>query len=291
MHINEEYIIGMIKESDGIRPSDLDGDCRLANAKAKLDEQRVNLQLTGDSGILHKDWEWMQDLPFYHKRKTDLRKFYRQRIAFAVRAPFCGEFIDDAYRNQEDYFLKEMEKYKKDINTRSYDALYHYVNGNRSNLYNCISNSEYTLYALLTEFAMVRFSYHLPRLQRFYYNNMRKMITQANLKIARLPTNYGTTASSEMFFLLRDIPVQLKEYLVKAKRLIKRKPKLKPKEEEILDWPLEPDVRGLELSKKSVFWAIEKKILDQNAKIEAIPYDNLCRLIHIYILHSEYGIG
>ena len=96
MHINEEYIIGMIKESDGIRPLDLDGDCRLANAKAKLDEQRVNLQLTGDSGILHKDWEWMQDLPFYHKRKTAFRTFYRHRIAFTVRAPFCGEFIDDA---------------------------------------------------------------------------------------------------------------------------------------------------------------------------------------------------
>ena len=56
-------------------------------------------------------------------------------------------------------------------------------------------------------------------------------------------------------------------------------------------WTLEPDVRALELSEKSVFWAIEKKILNQNAKIEDIPYDNLCRLIHIYILHSEYSIG
>lgn len=289
--INEEYIIDIIKESDGIRPLDLDGDCRLNNAREKLDSQGVNLQLTGDGGVLHKDWEWMQDLPFYHKRKTDLRKFYRQRIAFAVRAPFCGEFIDDAYRNQEAYFVKEMEKYKKDINTRSYDALYHYVNGNRSNWYNHSSDAEYTLYAPLTEFDMVRYSYHLPRFQRFYYNNMREMITQANPKIARIPTNYGTTASSETFFLLRDVPVQLKEYFVKAKRLIRRKLKLKPKEEAILDWTVEPDVRELEISKKSVFWAIEKKILNQNAKIEDIPYDNLCRLIHIYILHSEYSIG
>lgn len=288
--ITEEYIVDRIKNSDGIRPLDLDGDSRLANAKAKLDKQGVNLQLTGDGGVLHKDWEWMQDLPFYHKKTTDLRKFYRQRIAFAVRAPFCGEFIDDAYRSQEAYFLKEMEKYKKDINTRSYDSLYYYVNGNRSNWYNCISNSEYTLYAPLTEFDMVRYSYRLPRLQRFFYNNMRKMITQANPKIARIPTNYGTTASSETFFLLRDVPVQLKEYFVKAKRLLRRKLKLKPKEEEILDWTLEPDVRALELSEKSVCWAIEKKILAPNAKAKDIPYDNLCRLIHIYVLHSEYDI-
>ncbi len=43
-------------------------------------QKGYNIRVTGDGGVLHKDWWWTQDFPFYNKKKVDLNRFYRQRI-------------------------------------------------------------------------------------------------------------------------------------------------------------------------------------------------------------------
>lgn len=288
--ITEEYIVDMVEESDGMQPLSLDSDCRLNNARTVLTNMGINFQLTGDGGVLHKDWEWMQDLPFYHKKKTNLKKFYYQRLAFARKAPFCGAFIQDAYEQQENYFIKSMKKYVKRINTQSYDALYHYVSGNRSNLYNHKATKLFTLYAPLTEFDMVRYSYHLPRRERFFYNHMRKMITSANCNIAKLPTNYGTTASAQKIYLLRDIFFQIKEYAVKAIRMLRRKFNIRPRSECVLDWSLDADLRELSVSSRALEWAISKQIVSAEANTNNLPYTHLTRLVHMFVLYNNYDI-
>lgn len=288
--LTEEFIIHMIENSDGMQPLDLNNDCRLNNARNELKKLGFNLQLTGDGGVLHKDWEWMQDLPFYHKKKTDLRKFYHQRIAFSFSAPFCGNRIREVISDQEKRIITQMKAYVKNSNTQSYDALYYYVNGNRNSRYNYVGTKEFTLYAPLNELDLVRYSYHLPRSRRFFYNFIREMTTYADKKIARVPTNYGTTASSEKIYCFRDFFVQLKEYAVKAIRMFKRKFHLKSSGESVMDWSLEEDFRGLNITLDAVEWAQKERFIADDAMADKIPFPNLMRLVHLYILSYRYNI-
>ena len=139
-------------------------------------------------------------------------------------------------------------------------------------------------YAPLLEIDLVRFSYALPRFERFFYNSMRKTISAENIKIARLTTNYGTTASSELRYLFRDCFYQTIEYARKAIRVVSRKFfNISILNNNVLDWSLEKEVRASQITKDAVTFAQKHKFI-KTVDISGLKYTELQRLIHIYWL-------
>lgn len=287
--IDEDTFFDVLKESDGMIPLDIDGYMRLRTFKRKLSEN-YNLHLTGDGGVLHKDWEWMQDLPFYKKKKSNPRKFYRQRLFYINNSDHIGEKLHKAYRRQEDHFVSLMKKMEKKYNTQSYDSWYYYISGNRRVYYNCNPIENFVSYAPLMELDVVRYSYSLPRLERFFYNSMRKTISRENKKVARVITNYGTTASNEVKYLVRDAFFQAIDYIKKGCRLIGRR--LFKKSlfvEPIIDWSLEHEVRNSTYACNALEYSIKEGYIKDSISQKELSYSELQRIIHVYFLQDYVG--
>lgn len=220
--LSEKFMLDQIEDQDGDCLQGMESVSRINGFRHKLMNEGYTLQISGDGGVLHKDWEWMQDLPFYHKKHTDIKRFYHQRIAFECDSKFLGPSLAGIYKTQEQRFIEQMKPYVKSINTQSYDSLYYDVSTVRSSLYN-VKRNGYVSYAPMTELETVKYSYHLPRRTRFFYNFLRKLTTDANPKIARIPTDHLTTASSEVRYIIRDLFFQICDYGRKAIRMLGRK--------------------------------------------------------------------
>lgn len=289
-NLTEKIVKDIIWANDGMSPLMLDSDLRIFNFKEVMRQNGYNIQLTGDGGVLHKDWEWMQDLPFYRKRKTNLAKFYRQRIGYAAHSKGLSDSYLRMYSNQQKRFIRLLLPYVKDLNSQSYDSLYANVTGNRKILYN-YGTPSYITYAPLAELELVRYSYHLPRLRRFFYNSMREITTEANPEIACIPTNYGTTASSNKVYLARDIMFQIIDYGRKGCRLISRKFGHNAFVSRVLDWSLENDFQRLAVTDKAVYWAISGDFLAIGTIASDLTYKQIQSLVHLYLLSDAFHIS
>jgi len=140
-------------------------------------------------------------------------------------------------------------------------------------------------YAPLWELELVRYSYHLPRRKRFFYNSMRDITTKANPAIARIPTGYGTTASNEAPYVIRDVFFQIVDYFKKACRLVSRKVLKKSLfVGRVTTWSTEQEVRELDLSKKALEYCIQKGYIAEGTNLSEISYSLLGRIIQIYML-------
>ena len=284
---HDELVASFLRASDGIQPLDIDSFVRLSAFRRAL-SGRYTVLLTGDGGVLHKDWEWTQDLPFYRKKRSDPGKFYRQRLCYVDYSRFLGDAVSESYAGQEKRFVSELEKLSKSINTQSYDSWYYDVSGNRRTYYNHTMDSGLTMYAPLMELDTVRYSYALPRHKRFFYHSMRDTVSRENRALARLKTNYGTTASNEFLFLARDVFFQIGEYGRKAFRLIGRKVLNK----NVLvksqtGWSLENEIRNSAAAENALIYAKEKGLIKKEAKAGEISYELLTRIIHIHWLARE----
>lgn len=292
--LSEELLWSYITQSDGLPGLSLEADTRILNFRRSLENEGFEICLTGDGGVLHKDWEWMQDLPFYHRKNTNLRRFYHQRIAYSQCDTGLGSTLKPLYKQQEDRFVKKMRPLVQRINTESYDFLYHYITGSQCLGYNH-DTPTFITYAPLWELDLVRYSYHLPRRKRFFYNFIRKMTTNENKEIAKVPTNYGTTASCEPRYMVRDIFYQVKQYGEKAYRLIWRtifhKTPSSGSVSELVEWTLEEDLRELPMTQRAIDWAKSVRYLMDEVKPDQIPYEQLQRLVHIYLLKDKYHIS
>lgn len=288
--LSEEYLRDMVLDSDGMIPLSLEGDERMRTFRRRLQAEGCTLQLTGDGGVMHKDWEWMQDLPFYRRKKTDLRRFYHQRVAYHLDDSFLGKRLKNLFAEQEDRFVREMQRYVRRVNTESYDMLYYYVSGDFRTGYNR-NRTGYRAYSPLLETDMVRDSYHLPRRKRFFYNYVRMLTTDGAPQIARVPTNYGTTASDEPLYLLRDVFFQSLDYGRKGCRMISRKlfrRSIFVGQE--IDWSAESELRALPLSREAVEWGVSCGYLSEASTEHSIKYSRLTHIVHLFLLKKEYGI-
>ncbi len=281
---SEDLINTLFIKKDGIIPFDIDGDIRLLTFKTKLAE-KYNVHLTGDGGVLHKDWEWTQDFPFYKKRRSNAKRFYRQRLYYLSLKGHIGKALQDAFDDQERRFTIALESIAKSTNTQSYDSWYYRVSGNRRTDYSNNPVTGLVSYAPLDELDIVRYSYALPRWKRFFFNSMRETITKENKSIARIRTNYGTNASNESPYLFIDVFYQTVEFMRKACRLIGRKLIRKNvMSKSVLAWSLEKEMRDSNLAAKAINYSKQKKYLDSKVPMEKLSYAEIQRLIHIYYL-------
>lgn len=275
----------IVVKADGIQPIDVDSDLRLSHFIESLSKE-YDVQLTGDGGVLHKDWEWIQDFPFYRKKKSNAKQFYKQRIYYINNEKHLGKTLKRHFDLQQSLFIKQLNSISKNINTQSYDSWYYYVSGNRSIIYNNVV-SNIIRYAPLLELDIVSFSYLLPRKERFFHNAMRKAITNENNVVARIRTNYGTTASSELPFVIRDCFMQSLEYFRKIIRYTSRKLLNKTLlNKSVLDWSLEEEIRNSQIIINAIGFVKNCGYLDDNVDINDLSYAEIQRIIHIYWLSN-----
>lgn len=238
--------------------------------------------LNGDGGVLHKDWEWMQDFPFYNKKHINFKKLYKQRVKLLDFSEYLGAQI---LKNKDfdNMMIDKLKGCQKKTNSQTYDSYYFNIYLAKNTPY---ANSNIISYGPLMELQLVRYAYHLPRKERYFCNYMRKIMTKTNIKAARVPTVYGPTASSKKSDLFFDFWKQMIQYGEKAVRYFKRRVlNVNNVKEDLSSVNVNSRIRAMDISKKAVSYCVECDYLKPGSDIETIPFQMLDRSINVYLLH------
>ena len=281
----EDLIEELFEKNDGIIPLDIDGDIRLLKFKTTLAKD-YNIHLSGDGGAVHKDREWSQDFPFFRKKKSNSKQFYKQRLYYLRIDDHIGVILKSVFSGQAQRFEKQLDSISKSINTQSYDSWYYRCSGNRRINYNCNPVNGLTSYAPLNEIDIVRYSYALPRWKRFFCNSYRDTITNENKRVARVKTIYDTNASSEWLYILMDVFFQSIEYFRKAIRMIGRSVfNVNVLNAGVLDWSMEEEIRDSDIAARAIKYAKENGFIGSELTMDTLSYSEMQRIIHIYCLY------
>ena len=196
----------VFKECDGL--FDVVRAASQAQMRAERLRRGVSLVVSGVGGELLKDFWWLQDLPFYARRKPDVAKLYAFRIApSALQHSYLNESYQATSAGYTDRTLSHLSDYVVRGNTWTYDRIY-YSYKMREYAGRSISNNlhEITCFAPYLEREIVAFGYQLPRALRFFNNFHRRTITALNPAVARIPTTEGgISVSSEGMAISRDL--------------------------------------------------------------------------------------
>jgi hypothetical protein len=289
--ISEAYLRLLLDEADGNGIFVDDNYMRISAFMQDRKHRGYTCYLTGDGGVRHKDWYWLQDLPFYRSKHTKVARFYDQRIQVITPSIPIGRRLEAHYRSMRRRMIGAMQEYVMPINTQSYDSIGFHVQGDLVKLKYSVRSRVVPSYAPLWELELVRYSYHLPRRKRFFYNSMREIITRKSRSLARTPTVYGTTASSEPRYLARDVVFQGIDYSRKAARLLGRR---------VLrrnlfvghptTWSAEADVRALDISRRALGYCVKEELIGAEARQSEIAYSTLGRMIQLYLLAEKMDL-
>lgn len=281
--INEEWVKYSFSYFQGMCPSSHYMFHNIMEFNLDRAKKGYQIALNGDGGVLHKDWEWMQDFPFYHRKHTDFQRLYRQR----VRMLDYSQWLGDAIEPEETFDAKmigNIKKFGKRTNSQTYDSYYFNVYLAKNTPY---ANANEISYGPLMEYDMVKYSYHLPRRERYFCNFIRKTTTKANEKIAGIRTVYGTNASCRKKDLTIDFFIQFVQYLKKAKRYLTRKYKnYNNVTEDLSKENVNEKVRQLEIARQAVAFCTEQGYLKEGLDYEKIPFPLIDRAIQVYLLDS-----
>jgi hypothetical protein len=211
-------VVGELFEvADGI--SDLLTWHRLRQFSRERVERRVDIALGGTGGEYLKDWFWLIDFPFYRRRRPNWERVYdtRFRTAAFPRGLLTEQFASHAEEIRP-RTLALMRKYAMGTNTESYDRMYHEMREPVGTAHSVSINQTYVPFlAPLLDPAIVRLGYSLPRRDRFFNRYHRRLITDASLKAARVPSSdTGVTRmslSSRSRDELRDAPIYVLDKL------------------------------------------------------------------------------
>ena len=185
----------------------------------------------------------------------------------------------------------ELRQHVRNTNTQSYDVLYYKVNGRRTAYYNNALHGT-GIYAPLLERDFVAYSYALPRCQRFYFRNIRSMTTRQDFKVARIPTVYGTTSSSESRYLLRDIIFQLRDYSLRFTRLIGRKVLGRtPLTESVVSWNMDETLRKVPLVFDAIEYCKRAGIVASSQLVNSLSRQQLGAALQVFLTIRAAGMN
>ena len=220
----EEDLPRLFQRADGLQ--DLLSLHRLGQHNRQRAERGVSIAFSGAGGELYKDFFWMQDFPFYNRKRSNLARLFDYRIR---PIPFPGGSLAPAYQQVNDgvksRVLAVLQEHLDSSNTRSYDRIYYYVKTQAATAGFISSQSSIVrYYAPLCEPDLVRTGFHLPRHMRFFNRFHRSVITQYCPSLATVRTGEGgMSASSRTTHQLRDARRFLGNRLVRlTKKLIQR---------------------------------------------------------------------
>jgi hypothetical protein len=181
----------------------------------------ITLQMGGGGGELYKDYWWLQDFPFYKRKKTNLQKLYDLRIeSIRFKHSLLGENILPLSINFRDKTIENLSKYIMTYNTQSYDNIYlNYKMKTNAGVYTTIANNYYLSYCPLLEYEIVKIGFNLKRKERFSNNWHKSLITRNCPKISVIKTTEDISASSYFSNKLKD---SINYLYNKVKRLSKQ---------------------------------------------------------------------
>ena len=214
-------VVGELFEaSDGI--SDLLTWHRLRQFGRERADRGVDVAVGGIGGELLKDFFWLPDFPFYRLRSPHLERVFDTRfrpVAFPVGL-LSDRFVPLA-PGVRPRILAAMRQRRMPTNTETYDRIYYEMRMAVIAAHAISVNDNYVPFvAPLLDPAVVRLGYSLPRRDRFFNRYHRRVITDASLAAARVPSSdthvTRMSLSSRPRDELRDAPVYV---LDKARRL------------------------------------------------------------------------
>jgi len=183
----------------------------------------ISLVLSGTGGELFKDFWWLQDFPFYSRKRPDLQRLYSFRIA---PAELKHAYLSDQYRAlSEDYRQRLLQKLSDFVvtgNTQTYDQIY-YNFKMREYAGRFMTNTAHLIqcYAPYLERGTVACGYHLPRSRRFFNIFHRQTITRLCPEAAEITTTEGgVSVSSHMSKIAADLSKYATNKLARLTRKI-----------------------------------------------------------------------
>jgi hypothetical protein len=205
---------------DGI--SDLLTWHRLRQFARERAERQVDVAVGGTGGEFLKDLFWLIDFPFYRWRTPHPeRLFARWRPVPFPSVLLAGPFSSEAAEVRP-RVLAAMRRRRMATNTETYDLIYHDMWATVAAGHGISVNDNYVPFvAPLLDPAIVRLGYSLPRRDRFFNRYHRRVITDASLAVARVPSSdthvTRITLSARGRDELRDAPAYVVDKLRRAR--------------------------------------------------------------------------
>lgn len=203
---SDEEAAQLYKLSDGLL--DVLSLKSLKNTQQWRKDNGYDLVITGVGGELYKDFWWQQDFPFYSRRRSNIERLVNTRMYPTYINPnWFGKNMKEAVATQRTDFLKKLQKYKKALNTQTYDQIYYHVRIKEQVSALTEATENYLdSYSPLLESELLQIGYNLPRSQRFFNRFHREIITRLGPEIAKIPTTEGgMSISNKCYNLSRDL--------------------------------------------------------------------------------------
>lgn len=199
------------------------GSLQLQYERAK---RGITLAVSAGGGELYRDHFWLQDLPFYSRKKANLQRFCSLRLLPTdPRQPYLAPKFRDVSRGYRGRLMADLAKYEVPGNTQTYDRFIYRVRY-RELLGRYITNHTHVLrcYTPFMERDGIMFGYQMPRLDRFFDLYFRKTATRCLPEVARIHTTRGNVSlSSEFSPLAHDIYKYCDDKLTRISRRVGQK--------------------------------------------------------------------
>ncbi len=182
----------------------------------------VTLSVSGACGELFREIWWMQDFPFYARRKARMDRLFALRIA---PYPFDHSMLSKPYRAVSEAYrekiLGRIEQFAVPSNGKSYDRVYYYFELPSSG--GCFVTSTVNLLKVglpYVDHEVIQIGYNLPPIERVFSRFHRRSIAQFSPKAASLPT---TEAGVTLSYGFMPMSVDFSRYLLdRTTRLAKK---------------------------------------------------------------------
>lgn len=251
----------------------------------------INFRVSGGGGMFYKDFAWLQDFPFYRKKKANIERLFDLRIE-PIPYPH-GQLGDKTKAISKDFrrrVIKKMYTYQLETNTQTYDNLFfNYKNPGNMSTFLTIGNRMMKTYAPLLEPDLIRYGFSQKRTTRFFNNFQRGILTKYCPRIARVRTTEGgVTCSSRRIDKLKD---SIKYVLNKQNRLTKQilRKILKKTyfQESSIDPGIFKKVAGLDIFKNQIPLLKDGGIINKDQKIEDMRDNDIGKFLVIGLLLRE----
>ncbi|MED4781390.1 asparagine synthase-related protein [Brevibacillus choshinensis] len=249
------------------------------------EERGVDLVISGIGGEFFKENMWVQDFPFYLRKKANIRRFLRMRMLQikCKSAYFEGEYktLNDSF---EDRVVQKLGCYLLDTNTKTYDSIYyHFRMKTVASTFISAASHLFGCYSPFLEYDLVRYGFHLKRRERFFNQYHRKMITRLNAPVAKIRTaEGGISVSYEKMEILKDMIKYIRNRTRRATKVLGRKLFHKTYLQESPEHPeLFRTIRSMQVTQKSIALLKQEGILDNQLKMSEILDTHLGNMVTI----------
>ncbi|MFD2370812.1 asparagine synthase-related protein [Brevibacillus sp. GCM10020057] len=248
-------------------------------------ERGIDLVVSGIGGEFLKENMWVQDFPFYARKKANIRRFLRMRmLQIKCRsAYFAGEYraLNDSL---EDRVVHKLQRYRLGTNTQTYDSIYyHFRMKTVAGTFISAASHLFGCYSPFLEYDLVRYGFHLKRRERFFNRYHRRLMTNLHAAAAKIRTaEGGISASYEKLEMLKDIGKYIRNRTRRVLKVAGRKLFQKTYLQESPEHPeLFRKIRSLQVTRQAIAMLKREGILHEQLDMSEILDNHLGNMVTI----------